>query len=65
MRYARNVARMGEVRNEYRVLVRKAEGKSSVTRPRCRREDNIKMNLKKYGVRSWIGFNWLSVVFNG
>ena len=31
----------------YRVLVGKPEGKRQVRRPRCRWEDNIKMDLQK------------------
>jgi hypothetical protein len=38
------------MRNAYRILVEKPEGKRPVGRPRCRSEDNIKMDLKKYGV---------------
>jgi hypothetical protein len=33
---ARNVARMGEMRNAYRILVGKSEGKRSLGRPRLR-----------------------------
>ena len=40
MRWAGHVARMGERRGVYRVLVGKPEG-----RPRSRWEDNIKMDL--------------------
>jgi hypothetical protein len=36
MRWARKVAQMGEERKEYRVLVRKLEGKIPVERPRRR-----------------------------
>jgi hypothetical protein len=45
MRWAGHVARMGEGRNVYRVLVGKPEGK----RPRRRWEDGIKMDLRKIG----------------
>ena len=45
MRWAGNVARMGERRGVYRVLVGKVEGKRPLGRPRRRWEDNIKMNL--------------------
>jgi hypothetical protein len=34
---------MGERRRVYRVLAGKTEGKSPLERPRCRCEDNIKM----------------------
>jgi hypothetical protein len=43
MRWARHVARMGEKRNVYRLLVGKPEGKRPLGRPRHRWIDNIKM----------------------
>jgi len=56
MRWAGHVARMGERRGVYRVLVGKSEGKRPLGRPRRRWEDNIKMNLYKVGceVMDWI-----------
>jgi hypothetical protein len=45
MRWAGHVARMGEDRGVYRVLVGKPEGKKPLGRPRRRCEDNIKMDL--------------------
>ena len=44
-----HVARMGERRYVYRVLVLKSEGKRSLGRPRHRWEDSIKMNLQEVG----------------
>ena len=49
MRRAGHVARMGERRGVYRVLVGKPEGKSPLGRPRPRWEDNIKMDLQQVG----------------
>jgi hypothetical protein len=46
MGWARHVARMGEKRNAYRILVGKAEGRSPLGRPRCRWVDNIKIDLR-------------------
>jgi hypothetical protein len=40
---------MGEERGVHRVLVGKPEEKSPLGRPRCRWEDNIKMDLKEVG----------------
>ena len=40
---------MGQSRNAYRVSVGKPEGKRPLGRPRSRREDNIKMNLREVG----------------
>ena len=45
VRWAWYVARVGESRVVYRVLVRKAERKGPLTRPRRRWEGNIKMDL--------------------
>jgi hypothetical protein len=44
IRWAGHVARMGEKRSVYGVLVGKPEGKRPLGRPRCRWEDNIKMD---------------------
>jgi hypothetical protein len=57
MRWAGHVARRGEGRCVYRVLVGKSEGKRTLGRPRCRREDNIKMDLQEvgFGNMGWIG----------
>jgi hypothetical protein len=46
MRLAGHVARMGEKRNVYRILVGKPEGKRLLGRPRCRWVDNIKMEIR-------------------
>ena len=50
------VARMGEGRGVYRVLVGKPEGKRPLGRPRRRWENNIKMDLQEvgYGGMDWI-----------
>ena len=47
---------MGERRGVYRVLVGKPEGKRLLGRPRCRWEDNIKMDLQEVecGGMDWI-----------
>jgi hypothetical protein len=47
-----HVARMGEGRGMYRVLVGKPEGKRPLGRPRRRWEDNIKMELQEVGCGS-------------
>jgi hypothetical protein len=50
MRWAGHVARMGEKRNLYRLLVGNPEGKRPLGRSRCRWMDNIKMNLLEIGL---------------
>jgi hypothetical protein len=45
MRWAGHVAHMGERRGVYKILVGKPEGKQQLGRPRCRWDDNIKMDL--------------------
>jgi hypothetical protein len=47
MRWAGHVARMGEGRGAYRVLVGRPEGKRLLGRPRSRWEDNIKLDLRE------------------
>jgi hypothetical protein len=49
MRWAGHVARMGEVRNAYNILVGKPEARKPLGRPRRGWEDNIKMNLREIG----------------
>jgi hypothetical protein len=62
MRWAGHVARMGEERNVYRVLVGKPEGKRPLERPRRRWEDGIKMDLREIGWGwVWSGLNWLRI----
>jgi hypothetical protein len=50
MRWAGHVARMGETKNVYRLLVGKPEGKRSLGRLRRRWTDNIKMDLLEIGL---------------
>jgi hypothetical protein len=58
MRWAGHVARMGEERNVYRVLMGKPEGKRSHLRPRRRWEDGIRMDPREigWGCIVWIQF---------
>jgi hypothetical protein len=41
---------MGEGRGSYRVLFGRPEGKRLLGRPRCRWEDNIKLDLREIGI---------------
>jgi hypothetical protein len=56
MRWMGHVARMGEKRNVYRLLVGKPEGKKPLGRPRHRWVDDIKMNLLEIG---WVWVDWI------
>jgi hypothetical protein len=47
---------MGEGTGAYRILVGRPEGRRPLGRPRCRWEDNIKMDLQE--VR-WGGMDWI------
>jgi hypothetical protein len=55
MRWAGHVARIGEKRNAYRLLVGKPEGKRPLGRPRRRWVDNIRIDLLGlgWGVVDW------------
>jgi hypothetical protein len=46
MRWAGNVARLGDMRNVYKILVGKLEGKIPLERPRRRWKNNIRKDLK-------------------
>jgi hypothetical protein len=56
MRWTGHVARMGEGRGSYRLLVGRPEGKRPLGRPRRRWEDNIKLDLREIGID---GANWI------
>jgi hypothetical protein len=69
MRWVGHMARMGEKRNVYRLLVGKAEGKKPLGRPRRRWINSIKMDLLKIGLNvvDWIGlaqdrYRWRALV---
>jgi hypothetical protein len=56
MRWAGHVARMGQGRGVYRVLIGRPKGKRPLRRPRRRWEDNINRDLMKSGTD---GANWI------
>jgi hypothetical protein len=60
-RWAGHVARMGEGRCVYRILVGKPEGERPHQRPRHRWEDGIRMDLREIGWGVWSGFTWLRI----
>jgi hypothetical protein len=59
LRWAGYVARMGEVRNAYKILVGTHKGKRQLRIQRQRWNDNIKMNLKEIVCEDMSGFIWL------
>ena len=65
MRWAGHVARLGERRRVYRVLVGKSEGKRPLWRPRRRWEDNIKMDLQEVECGGKTGSSWLWIGAGG
>jgi hypothetical protein len=69
MRWAGHVARMGEKRTTYGLLVGDPEGKRPLGKPRRRWIDNIKMDLSEMGlgVVDWTGlaqdrYRWRALV---
>jgi hypothetical protein len=58
MRWAEHVARMGEEKNVYRVLMGKPEGKRPLVKPRHRWEDGIRMDLREIG---WGSVDWIQL----
>jgi hypothetical protein len=58
MRWAGHVARVGEERNVYRVLMGKPEGKRLLGRPRRRWEDGIRIDLREIG---WGSVDWIQL----
>jgi hypothetical protein len=56
IRWAGHVARMGEERKVYKVLVEKPKGKRPLERPRRRWEDGIRLDLGEIDLR---GVDWI------
>jgi hypothetical protein len=57
VRWTGQVARMGQ-KNAYMVLVGVPDGKRSLKRPRIRRNNNIKLDLRE---RGWIDTDWINL----
>jgi hypothetical protein len=58
MKWAAHVARMGENRNAYTLLVEEPEGKRPLGRPRRRWVNNIRMDLVQV---EWSGVGWIGL----
>ena len=65
MRWAGHVARMGERRGIYRVLVGKPERKSPLKRPRRRWQNNIRMDFQEVGCGDRVGSSFLRIGTGG
>jgi hypothetical protein len=65
IRWAGHVARMGEKRNAYRILVGNPAGKRPLGRPRRRWVDNIKIDLRDIEWDVWTGSIWLRIGTSG
>jgi hypothetical protein len=58
IKWAWHVARMGEIRNAYMILVGKSEGKIPLGRPRSRWVDNTKIDVREF---EWDGMDWIDL----
>ena len=65
MRWAGHVARVGDRKDVYRVVLGRPEGKRPLGRTRRRWENNIKVDLREVGWGSWIGSSWLRIGTSG
>jgi hypothetical protein len=61
IRWEGHVARMGNRRSSYRVLVGRPEGKRPLAKPRCRWENNIKMDVQNV---VWGGVDWIDLAYD-
>jgi hypothetical protein len=65
MRWAGHVTSIGEMRNVYKILIGKPEGKRPLRRPGRRWEDNIRTDLSELGGKVWTGCIWLRIGTSG
>jgi hypothetical protein len=56
---------MGEGRDAYSILMGRPEGRRPLGRPRCKWEDNIKMDFKELDGMAWPGLIWLRIGTGG
>ena len=64
MRFAGHVARMGERRGVYRILVGKPDGKRPLGRPK-RGRIILRWTFRKWDVGVWTGSSWLRIGTGG
>jgi hypothetical protein len=65
MRWVGHVARTGERRRIYRVLVGKTEGQRPLETSSRKLEDNIKMDLQEVECGLWSESSWLRIGIGG
>jgi hypothetical protein len=58
IRWADYIARTGEMKNAYNILVGKPDGKKPLRRPRHGWEDTIRMDIREIG---WQVVDWIHV----
>jgi len=63
IRWVSHLARMGDMRNTYKILAGKSEGKRTLEYLGIQR--NITIILRKHGGKACIGFIWLRIGTNG
>ena len=56
LRWVGHVTKMEEGRSAFKILTGKPTGKRPLGRPRCRGEDNIRMDLEEIGINAG---NWV------
>jgi hypothetical protein len=56
---------MGKITNAYKVFIGKSEGKRPHGRQRHRWEENVRMDLMKYGWMVWTRCIWLRIMSSG
>jgi hypothetical protein len=59
-RWIRHIESTGETKDAFKIFVGKPEGERPLERPRRKREDNIKIDLK-FSISMWTGFIWLRI----
>jgi hypothetical protein len=64
-RWAGRAARIGNIRNVYNILIGESKGKRSLRRPKCKWEDNIRIDLREIGGKARTGFIWLRTGTSG
>ena len=60
-----HVARMGEIKGVYSVLLKKSERERPLGRPMRRWDDNIKMEIQEVGCGAWTRSMWLRIGTGG